>query len=173
MVSNSLRSQGLQHTRLLCPPLSPGVYSNSCPLSWWCYLTISSSDSPFSFCLQSFPASGSFPKSWHFTSGGQSTGASAWASVLPVNIQGCFPLGWTDLILQFKGLLRVFSSTTIQKHQLLWHPAFLMVQFSHTYMTTGETIALTIWTFVSKVMSLLFNTLYRFVLPFLLRSKYL
>ena len=94
-----------------------------------------------------------------FTSGGQRIGASASVLVLPVNIQGCFPLGWTDLILHFKGLLRVFSSTTIQKHQRLWHSAFLMVQFSHPYMTTGETIALTIWTFVGKVMSLLFNIL--------------
>ena len=97
-----------------------------------------------------------------FTSGGQRIGASASASVLPVNIQGCFPLGWTDLILHFKRLLRVFSSTTIQKHQLLWHSAVLMVQFSHPYMTTGETIALTIWTFVGKIMSLLFNTLCSF-----------
>ena len=110
-----------------------------------------------------------FPMSQLFASSGQSIGASA--SVLPVNIQGCFPLGWTDLILHFKGLLRVFSSTTIQKHQRLWHSAFLMVQFSHPYMTTGETIALTIWTFVGKVMSLLFNMLSRLVIAFLPRSK--
>ena len=106
----------LQHTRLLCPPLSPGVYSDSCPLSWWCYLNISSSVAPFSVCLQSFPASGSFPVSWLFTTGGQSTGASA--SVLPMNIQGRFPLGWTGWIsLQSKGLSRIFSSTKVQKHQ--------------------------------------------------------
>ena len=81
----------------LCP-LSPGVCSNSCPLSWWCHLTISSSAAPSSFCLQSFPASGSFPISWLFTSGGQSPGASASASVLPMYIQDWFPLGWTGLI---------------------------------------------------------------------------
>ena len=100
----------LQHTRLLCPPLSPGVYSDSCPLSWWCYLNISSSDTPFSVCLQSFPASGSFPVSWLFTTGGQSTGASA--SVLPMNIRDWFPLGLTGLI-SLQGLWRVFSNKSI------------------------------------------------------------
>ena len=97
---------------------SPRVCSNSCPLNQWCYLTISSSASPFPFCLQSFPVSGSFSKSWLFASGGHSIGTSASASVLPMNIQGWFPLGLTCLIsLQTKGLSRVFSSTTIQKHQ--------------------------------------------------------
>ena len=108
----------LQHTRLLCPPLSPGICSDSWPneLSWWCHPTISSSVAPFSICLQSFPASGSFPVSRLFTSGGQSIGASA--SVLPMNIQSWFPLGWTGWIsLQSKGLSRVFSSTKVQKHQ--------------------------------------------------------
>ena len=91
---------------------------NSCPLNWWCYLTISSSAASFSFCLQSFPASGSFPMNWLFTSGGQRIGASASASVLPTNIQDWFPLGWTGLIsLLSKGLSRVFSNTTVQKHQ--------------------------------------------------------
>ena len=105
----------LQHARLLTPPLSPKVCSNSCPLSRWCYLTISSSVISFSFNLQSFPASGAFPMSWLFTSGGQSIGTSA--SVFPKNIQSGFPLGWTDLIfLQFKRLSRVFSSTAIWKH---------------------------------------------------------
>ena len=94
-----------------CPPLSPRVCSNSYPLSWWCYLTISSSVVPFFFCLQSFPASGSFPMSQLFVSGGQSTGASASASVLPMNIQDWFLLGLTGLNLQSKGLSRVFSST--------------------------------------------------------------
>ena len=109
---------GLQHSRFPCFPLSSGVCSNSCPLSWWCYLTISSSVSPFSFCLQSFPASGSFPVSQLFASGGQSIGASASASVLSVNIQGWFPLELTGFIsLQSKGLSRVFSSTTTQKHR--------------------------------------------------------
>ena len=94
-MSDSWPPHGLQHARLLCPPLSPRVSSNSCPLSWWCHPTISSSVTPFSSCPQSFPASGPFPLSQFFTSGGQSTGASASLSVLPVNTQGWFPLGWT------------------------------------------------------------------------------
>ena len=99
-------------------PLSPRVCSDSCPLSQWCYLTISSFADPFSFCLQSFPAPKCFPMSWMFASGGQSIGASASASVLPMNIQGWFHLGFTGLIfLQSKGLSRVFSSTTIWKHR--------------------------------------------------------
>ena len=103
---------------LLCLPPSPGVCSNSCPLSQWCYLIISPSASPFSFCLQSFPASGPFPMSRLFASGGQSIGASASASVLAVNSQGWFPLGLTGVIsMQSKELSRVFSSTTVRKHQ--------------------------------------------------------
>ena len=118
VVSNSLRPHGLQHARPSCPSLSPGVCSNSYPLGWWCYLTISSFAALFSFRLQSFPASGSFPMSQLFTSGGQSIGASASASVLPMNIQDWYPVGLTGLIsLQSKGLTRVFSSTTIQKCQ--------------------------------------------------------
>ena len=106
------------HTRLLCPPLSPGVYSNSCPLSQWCHPAVSSSVIPFSSCPQSFPPSGSFPLSQHFASGGQSIGTSASASVLPMNIQGWFPFRLTGLIsLLFKGLSRVFSNITVQKHQ--------------------------------------------------------
>ena len=115
-----------QHTRLPCPSLSPQVCSNSCPLSLWCYLTISSFAIPFSICLQSFPASGSFPVSWLFKSGGQSIGASASASVHPVNIQGWFPLGLTALIsLMSKELSRSFSSTTIGKHQFFNAQPFL------------------------------------------------
>ena len=118
VVSAPLQPHGRQHTKLLCPLLSPWVCSHSCPLSWWCSLTISFSATLFSSCLQSFPASGSFPVSQLFTPGGQSIGASASASVLPVNIQSWFPLGLTGLIsLLSKGLSRVFSSTTIQKHQ--------------------------------------------------------
>ena len=106
----------LQHARLPCPLLSPRVCSNSCPSSRWCHPTISSSVIPFFSCLQSFPASGSFPVNWLFASGGQSIGASA--SVLAMNIQDWFPLGWTGWIsLQSKGLARVFSNTTVQKHQ--------------------------------------------------------
>ena len=102
--------QRLQHVRLPCPSPTPGACSNSCPLSWWCHPTISSSVIPFFSCLQSFPASGSYPMSQFFTSGGQSIGASASASVLPMNIQDWFPLGLTSLIsLQSKGLSRVFS----------------------------------------------------------------
>ena len=118
-MSNCLWLHGLQHTRIPCPLLSSGVCSDSCPLSQWCYLTILSSSSLFSFCLQPFSASGSFPISWLFTSGSQSTGASASVSVIPMNIQQWFPLGYTDLIsLQSKGLSRVFSST-VWKHQFL------------------------------------------------------
>ena len=110
-------THGLQHTRLPCPSLSPGVCSNSCPLSWWCHPTISSSVTLFSSCSQSFPASGSFPMSHFFPSGGQNIGVSASASVLPMNIQDWFPLGWTSWIsLLSKGLSRVFSNTTVQKH---------------------------------------------------------
>ena len=116
-VSNSFQPHGLQHARPPCPSPTPGAYSNSCPSSWWCHPTISSSAIPFSSCLQSFPASGSFPMSQLFTSGGQSIGASASALVLPMNIQDWFPLAWTGWIsLQSKGLSRVFSNTTVQKH---------------------------------------------------------
>ena len=109
---------GLQHARLPCPSLFPRVFANSCPLSLWCYPTISSSVVPFSSCPQSFLASGSFPMNQFFTSGGQNIGVSASASVLPMNIQSPFPLGWTGLIsLVSKGLSCVFSSTTVQKHQ--------------------------------------------------------
>ena len=114
----SLWPHGLYHTRLPCPSPSPGVYSNSCPLSWWCHPTISSSVVPFSSCLQSFPASESFPMTQFFASGGQSIGVSASASVLPMNIKDWFPLGWTGWIsLQSRGLSRAFSNTTVQKHQ--------------------------------------------------------
>ena len=115
-MSNSLRPHGPQYTRFPCPSLSPRLSSDSCLLSQWCYLTISSSAALVSFCLWSFPASGSFPVSWFFASGGQSIRDSA--SVLPMNIQGWFPSGLTDLISwQSKGLSKVFSSTTIKKHQ--------------------------------------------------------
>ena len=117
VVSDSLWPHGLQHARPPCPLWTPGVHPNPCPLSRWCHPTISSSAIPFS-CLQSCPVSGSFPVSPFFTSGGQSIGASASASVLPMNIQDWFPLGWTGWIsLQSKGLSRVSSNTTVQKHQ--------------------------------------------------------
>ena len=114
----SLQPHGLQQARLPCPSPMPGAYSNSGSLSWWCHPIISSSVVPFTSCLQSFSASGSFPVNWFLASGGQSIGASASTSVLLMNIQDWFPLGWTGWIsLQSKGLSRVFSNTTIQKHQ--------------------------------------------------------
>ena len=118
VISDSLQTHGLQHARPPCPPPTPRVYSNSCPLSRWCDATILSSVIPFSSCLQSFPASGSFQMSQFFASGGQSIGVSASASVLQMNIQKRFPLGWTAWIsLQSRGFSRVFSNTTVQKHQ--------------------------------------------------------
>ena len=118
VMSNSLWPHGLKHTRLHCTSTTPGVFS--CPVSQWCYPNISFSVIPFSFCIQSFPVAGSFLMSQFFTSGGQSTGYSASASVLPTNIQDWFPIGSTGLIsLLSKGLWRVFSDTTVQKHQFL------------------------------------------------------
>ena len=118
VVSNSVQPHGMQHTRPPCPSPTPRIYPNSCPLSWWCHPTISSSVVPSSSSPQSFPASGSFQMSQLFTSGGQSIGVSASASVLPMNIQDWSPLGWTSWIsLQSKGPSRVFSNTTVQKHQ--------------------------------------------------------
>ena len=116
VVSDSLRPRELQHARLPCPPPCPVICSSSCPLSQWCYLTFSSSAALF-FCLQSFPASGSFLMSQPFTSGGQNIGASALASFFPMSVQDWFPLGLTGLILLSKGLSRVFSNSTIRKHQ--------------------------------------------------------
>ena len=140
---------GLQYTSLPCPSLSPRVCSNSCPSSQWCHPTISSSVVHFSSCLQSFPESGSFPMSQFFTSGSQSIGVSASASVLPMNIQGWLLLGlvWCLVVQRtLKCLLQHHSS----KASIFPHSAFFMVQDSHPYMTTGKTIALTIGTFASK-----------------------
>ena len=118
VVSDSLRPHEPQHARPTCPSPTPRVYSNSCPLSQSCHPTISSSVIPFSSHLQSFPAPGSFPMSQFFASGGQSVGVSASTSVLPMNTQDWFPLEWTGWTsLQSKGLSRVFSNTTVQKHQ--------------------------------------------------------
>ena len=132
VVSDSLRPHELQHARPPCPSPTPGVYPNPCPLSRWCHPRISSSVVPFSSCPQSFPASRSFPVSQLFASGGQSIGASASTSVLPMNSQDWSLLGWTGWIsLQSRGCSRVFSNTTVQKHQffgpqLSYSPACLV-----------------------------------------------
>ena len=133
---NSLQPHELQNSRLPCPSLSPGVYSNSCPLSQWCHPIISSSVIPFSSCPQSFLAVVSFPMSWLFASSGQSIGASASASVLPVNIQGWFLLELIGLIsLLSKGLPRVFFSTAIQKHKFFTsQPSWLSNSYNHTWL---------------------------------------
>ena len=117
VVSDSLWAHELQHARPSCPSPTPGVHPNSCPSSQWCHPTLSSSVIPFSSCPQSFPASASFPVSQFLESDGQSIGVSASTSILPVNTQDWSPLGWTGWIsLQSKGLSRVFSNTTVQKH---------------------------------------------------------
>ena len=174
-MSSYLHHNGWQHSRLPCPSPTPGALSDSCPLSQWWHPTISSSVVPFSNCLQSFPASVSFPISQFFESGGQSIGASASASVLPMNIQDWFPLRWTGLIsLQSKGLPRVFNNT-VQKHQFfgfLYGPTLTSI---HDY---GKNHSLIRQTFLDKIMSLLFlflsllfNMLSRLVIDFLPRSK--
>ena len=163
VVSDSLWSHGLQHARPPCPSPTPRVYSNSCPLSQWCHPTISSSVIPFSSHLQSFSASGSFQMSQLFASGGQSTGVLASASVLPMNTQDWSPLGWTGWIsfrmdwldlLAVQGTLKSLLQHHSSKASILRCSAFFNIQLSHSYMTTGKTIALTRWTFVGKVISL-------------------
>ena len=167
----------LSHVRLF---MTPWIVSRQAPLSITnshtllnlmsielrCHSVILSSVIPFSSCCQSFPASRSFPVSQFFTSGGQSTRVSTSASVLPKNIQDWFPLGWTGWIsLQSKGFSRVFSNTTVEKHQF-FSASFLYSPIWHPYITTGKNIALTRWAFVGKVMSLLFNMLSRLVIAF-------
>ena len=165
VVSNSLWPHGLQHTRPPCPSPTPRACSNSCPSSQWCLPTISSSVIPFSTCLQSFPASGSFPVSQFFTSGGQ----SFCFSISPSNEYSgliSFRTDWLDL-LAVQGALKSLLQHHSSKALILQCSAFFRVQLSHPYMTTGKTIALTRWTFVDKVMSLLFNKLSRLVITFL------
>ena len=143
----------------------------ACPLSRWCHPTISSSVVPFSSCLQYFPASGYFPVSQFFASGGQRIGVSASASVLPMNIQDWFPLHWAGWIsLPSKGLKSLLQHHS-SKASILWCSAFFIVELSYPYRTTGKNIALTRWTFVGKVTYLLFNMLSRLVITFLPRSK--
>ena len=159
VVSDSLQPHELQHTRPPCPSPTPGVYSNSCPSSWWCHPAISSSVIPFSSCPQSLPASGSFPMSQLFESGGQ----SIWSfnfNISPSNEHpGLIPfkMDWLDL-LAVQGTLKSLLQHHSSKASIFWHSTFFTVQLSHPYVTTGNTIALTRWTFVGKVMSLLFNT---------------
>ena len=158
VLSDSLQPHGLQHARLPCPSPTPGARSNSCPSGGWWHPTISSSVIPFSY-LQSFQGSGSFPMSQFFSSGSHNIGVLPLTSVLPMNIQDGFPLGLTGLTsLLSKGLSRVFFNTPVQKHQFFGTKLSLWshTHTSHIYMTTGKTIALTRWTFVSKVIFLLF-----------------
>ena len=171
-MSDSSHRHVLQYSRLPCPSLSPRICSNSYPLSPWCHPTISSSVPRFSSYPQSCPASESFPVSQLFASCHQSTGASASASVLPMNYSGLisFRIDWLDL-LAVQGTLKSLLQYHSSKASILQCSVFYMVQLSHPYMTTGKTIALTIWTFVSKVMSLLFHMLSRLVIVFLPRSK--
>ena len=166
-MSDSLSLQGLQHAPPPCPSPTPRAHSNSLAPSQWCHQTISSSVVPFSSCLQSFPASGSFPRSQFFASGGQSTGVSASTSVLPMNVQDWFPL-WDILAVQgtLKSLLQHHSS----KASILWHSAFCTIQLSHPY-NYWKKHSFDKWTFVGKVMSLLFNMLSRLVKAFLPRSQ--
>ena len=191
-MSDSFWPHGLQHTRLPCPSPSPGTCSNSCASSQWCHPTFSSSVIPFSSCLQSFPASGFFLMSWFFASGGQSIGASASASALPMNIQDCLPIGLTGLIsLQSKGLSRILSKTRVQRLQcsaFFYGPALTSIHSYWKKHVKGSEVNQSClhlchskdcnlpgssvhWIFVGKVMSLLFNTLCRFVIAFLLRNK--
>ena len=174
VVSSSLQPHGLKHARLPCPSPIPRVYSNSCPLSWWCHPTISSSAIPFSSCLQSFPASGSFsnesvlrirwPKYLSFS-----------FSISPSNEYSgliFFRIDWFDLI-AVQGTLKSLLQHHSSKASVLQCSAFFMVQLSHPYMTTRKSITLTRWTFVAKVMSLLFNMLPSFVIAFSPSSKLL
>ena len=151
VMSDTLRPHGLQHTRLPCPSPTLWAYSNSCPLSWWCHPTISSSVNSFSSCLQSFTTSGSFSRSQFFASGGQSIRVSASESVFSMNIQGwfSFSIDWSDL-LAVQGTLKNLLQCHNSKASVLRHSALFVVQLSYT----GKTIALTRWTFVGKRMSI-------------------
>ena len=163
-ISDSLWPHGLQHTRLPCPSPTPRACSNSCPSSRWCCPTISLSVVPFSSCLQSFPASGPFPMSQFFASGGQ----------LQLQYLGLisFRMDWLDLLAIQRTLKHLLQHHS-WKASILKHSVFFIVQLAHPYMTTGKTIALTRQTFVSKVISLLFKMLSRFFIAFLSRSNHL
>ena len=155
-MSDSLQPHGLQHARLPCPSPTPRVHSNSRPLSWWCHPTTSSSVVPFSSCPQSFPASGSFSKSQLFASGGQNTGVFSFSVIPSKEHPGLisFRMDWLDLLV-VQGTLETLLQHHSSKALVLWRSTFFIVQLSHSYMTTEKNIALTRWTFVGKVMSLL------------------
>ena len=168
---NTARQASLSQVHVHCTGVCPSSFS----LHWWCHPAISSSDTLFSFCPQSFPALGAFSMSYLFTSDDQNTGASASASVLPMKsmehpVLISFRMDWLDL-LAVQGTLKSLLQYHSSKASILQCSVFFMVQLSHPYMTTGKTIALTRWTFVGKVMSLLFNMLSRLVISFLPRSK--
>ena len=172
VISESLQPYGLQPARLPCPSLSPRPCSNSCALSWWCHPTISSSVVPFFSCLQSSPSITVFPNELALRIGWPKYWSFSF-SISPSNDYSgfiSFRIDWFDLLAvqeTIKSLLQHHSS----KPSILWSSTFFIVQLSHPCMTTGKTIALTRWTFVSKVMSLLFNMLSRLVIAFLSRSK--
>ena len=171
-MSDSLWPHGQQRTRPPCPSPTPRVYSNSCPLSWWCHPTISFSVIPFSCAPQSFPASGSFQMSQFFPSGGESIGISASASSPSNEHSGLisFSMDWLDL-LAVQGTLKSLLQRHSSKASVLQCSAFFIVQLSHPYITTWKTIVLRRWTFVGKVMSMLFNILSRLVITFLPGNK--
>ena len=173
VVSDSLRPHKSQYVRPPCPSQTPGVHSNPCPSSQWCHPVISSSVVPFSFCPQSLPATRSFPMSQLFTRGGQSIEVSA--SACPSNEHPGLTFFWMDWLdlLAAQGTLKSLLQHHSSKASILLGSAFFMVQLSHPYMTTRNTIALTRWTFVGKVMSLFFNMLSKLVITFLPRSKHL
>ena len=168
----TLWPHGLQKARPLCPSPSPEVCPSSCPLHQWCHPAISTSDALLSVCPQSFPASGTFPMSQMFASDNQKTTVSASTSVLPMSIQGWFPLKLTGLIsLLSKRLSGIFSCTTVWKHQLFGTlPSLWFISHNHMWLL-WKIIALTIQTFVGRLMSLLVNTLSRFVIAFLPRRN--
>ena len=173
VASDSLWPHGLQHTRPPCPSPAPGAYWNSCPLSRWCHPTTSCSVVPFSSCLQSFPASESFQMSQFFASGGQRKYWSFSFNASPSNEYSgliSFRMNWLDP-LAIQGTLNSLFQHHSSKASILQCSAFFIVQLSHLYMTTGKTIALTKWTFVDKVISLLLNMLSRLVVTFLPRNK--
>ena len=173
-MSNSLRPHGLKHTRPLCPLSSLEFCPSSCPLHWWLHLTISSSNTLLSFCPQSFPASGTFPMSQLFESRWSKYWSFCFSNSPSTEYSGLISLQ-IDLfdLLVVQGTLRSLLQHHSLRASISRHSAFFMVQHSQLYMTIGKTIALTIWTFISRVMSLLFHTLSRFVIAFLPRSKHL